>query len=133
MTPNSVNVKQTIDSKTDYIVLGMGCFWGAEKRMGALSGVIDVESGYAGGDHADAGYQDILNFEHALRAGKTAGRNHAEVVKVTFDPAQVTLEHVLARFWESHNPTQATARAMISAAITAVLFITMTKARKHLH
>lgn len=106
VTPNSVNVKQTIDSKTDYIVLGMGCFWGAEKRMGALSGVIDVESGYAGGDHADAGYQDILNFEHALRAGKTAGRNHAEVVKVTFDPAQVTLEHVLARFWESHNPTQ---------------------------
>ena len=35
---------------TDYIVLGMGCFWGAEKRMGEIPGVIDVESGYAGGD-----------------------------------------------------------------------------------
>lgn len=94
------------DSKTDYIVLGMGCFWGAEKRMGTLPGVVDVESGYAGGDNAQAGYEDILNFERRLRMGKASGRNHAETIKVTFNPGQITLEHVLAKFWESHNPTQ---------------------------
>jgi len=96
----------TSDRVTDYIVLGMGCFWGAEKRMGEIPGIVDVESGYAGGDLARTGYQDILNHERALRAGKTAARNHAEVVKVIFDPAEVTLETVLGKFWESHNPTQ---------------------------
>jgi peptide methionine sulfoxide reductase msrA/msrB len=89
-----------------YVVLGMGCFWGAEKRMGEIPGVVDVESGYAGGDLPGAGYQDILNHERALRTGKTTARNHAEVVKVVFDPAKVTLETVLAKFWESHDPTQ---------------------------
>ncbi|MDV6345821.1 peptide-methionine (S)-S-oxide reductase MsrA [Nitrosomonas sp. Is37] len=97
---------QNISSKTDYIVLGMGCFWGAEKRMSEIPGVLDVESGYAGGDLPGVGYQQILNHEKALRAGKAAGRNHAEVIKVTFDPEKVTLETVLAKFWENHNPTQ---------------------------
>jgi peptide methionine sulfoxide reductase msrA/msrB len=93
-------------SKTDYIVLGMGCFWGAEKRMSEVTGVVDVESGYAGGDSSGVGYQQILNHEKALRAGKATGRNHAEVIKVIFDPEKVTLETVLAKFWENHNPTQ---------------------------
>ncbi|SDY82889.1 peptide-methionine (S)-S-oxide reductase MsrA [Nitrosomonas sp. Nm33] len=97
---------QNISSKTDYIVLGMGCFWGAEKRMSEISGVLDVESGYAGGDLPGVGYQQILNHEKALRAGKAAGRNHAEVIKITFNPEKVTLETVLAKFWENHNPTQ---------------------------
>lgn len=94
------------DSKSNYIVLGMGCFWGAEKRMSELPGIIDVESGYAGGDNTHAGYQDILNFERMLQLGKASGRNHAEVVKVIFDPERITLESVLAKFWESHDPTQ---------------------------
>jgi peptide methionine sulfoxide reductase msrA/msrB len=92
--------------KTDYIVLGMGCFWGAEKRMGEIPGVLDVESGYAGGDLPGVGYQQILDHERKLSAGRTTARNHAEVIKVTFDPAKVTLETVLAKFWENHNPTQ---------------------------
>lgn len=91
---------------TDYVVLGMGCFWGAEKRMGEIPGVVDVQSGYAGGDLPGVGYRDILNHEKALQTGKTTARNHAEVVKVVFDPARVTLETVLAKFWENHNPTQ---------------------------
>ena len=94
------------NQKTDYVVLGMGCFWGAEKRMGEIPGVVDVESGYAGGDRAGVGYQDILAHERTLRAGKTTARNHAEVVKVTFDPERVSLETVLGKFWENHNPTQ---------------------------
>ncbi|MEW6514238.1 MAG: peptide-methionine (S)-S-oxide reductase MsrA [Pseudomonadota bacterium] len=92
-------------SAADSIVLGMGCFWGAEKRMGELPGVTDVESGYANGD-VPGTYEAVLAHEKKLKAGKTGGRNHAEVVKVSFDPAKVTLEQVLARFWESHDPTQ---------------------------
>src|SRR5688500_2314096 len=80
------------NQKTDYVVLGMGCFWGAEKRMGEIPGVIDVESGYAGGERTGIGYHDILDHEKALRAGNTTTRNHAEVVKVTFDPLRVPLE-----------------------------------------
>lgn len=89
----------------DTIVLGMGCFWGAEKRMAALPGVVDVESGYANGSVATR-YQAVLAHEQALQRGKATGRNHAEVVKVSFDTAKVTLDDVLMRFWESHDPTQ---------------------------
>lgn len=74
--------------------------------MSEIPGVLDVESGYAGGDIPGAGYQQILNHERMLLAGRTTARNHAEVIKVTFDPAQVPLETVLAKFWENHNPTQ---------------------------
>ena len=90
---------------TESIVLGMGCFWGSEKRMSELPGVLDVESGYANGDVA-GDYETVLAHERALRFGQTSGRNHAEVVKVTFDPKKVTLAQVLAQFWESHDPTQ---------------------------
>jgi peptide methionine sulfoxide reductase msrA/msrB len=92
-------------ASTDSIVLGMGCFWGAEKRMSELPGVTDVESGYANGEIAGT-YEAILAQERALKRGQSNKRNHAEVVKVTFDPAKVSLETVLARFWESHDPTQ---------------------------
>ncbi|MGZ0019275.1 peptide-methionine (S)-S-oxide reductase MsrA [Nitrosomonas sp. wSCUT-2] len=106
MEKNVTPTNQTNTIKTDYIVLGMGCFWGAEKRMSEIPGVIDVESGYAGGDIPGVGYQQILNHERMLLAGRTTARNHAEVIKVTFDPAQVSLQTVLAKFWENHNPTQ---------------------------
>jgi peptide methionine sulfoxide reductase msrA/msrB len=84
----------------------MGCFWGAEKRMSEIPGVLDVESGYAGGDAERAGYRDVLNLEKRIQRGRTGERNHAEVVKVTFDPEQVGLERVLIGFWENHDPTQ---------------------------
>ena len=87
------------------IVLGMGCFWGAEKRMSAIPGVTSVESGYANGE-IEGSYQAVLAHERALRAGRTTKRNHAEVVKVTFDPQKVDLQTVLIKFWESHDPTQ---------------------------
>lgn len=106
MEKNVTSTNQTNAMKTDYIVLGMGCFWGAEKRMSEIPGVLDVESGYAGGDIPGVGYQQILNHERMLLAGRTTARNHAEVIKVTFDPAQVPLQTVLAKFWENHNPTQ---------------------------
>jgi peptide methionine sulfoxide reductase msrA/msrB len=86
---------------TESIVLGMGCFWGAEKRMGALPGVVDTEVGYAGGEAVDPSYDQVLAAE---RTGR--GRNHAEVVQVTFDPTRTSLEQVLTGFWENHDPTQ---------------------------
>jgi peptide methionine sulfoxide reductase msrA/msrB len=93
------------DGATESIVLGMGCFWGAEKRMAALPGVLDVEAGYANGD-IDGSYEAVIAYESALRRGNATTRNHAEVVKVVFDPARIGLEAVLIHFWESHDPTQ---------------------------
>jgi peptide methionine sulfoxide reductase msrA/msrB len=104
-TANPSLNKGAVGPDTPYIVLGMGCFWGAEKRMKALAGVLDVEAGYAGGDVSNPDYQTLHNVERAIRQGK-AIKNHAEVVKVYYDPKQTSLEHVLIRFWESHNPIQ---------------------------
>ena len=89
----------------DSIVFGMGCFWGAEKRMSALPGVVDVESGYANGE-VPANYRAILDQESRLRSGSSTKRNHAEVVKVTFDSTKTDLRAILTGFWENHDPTQ---------------------------
>ena len=93
-------------AQTESIYLGMGCFWGAEKRMGEVPGVLKVEVGYAGGDAAKVRYQDVLDTEAALRAGRSKARNHAEVVKVTYDATRTDLAQILAAFWENHDPTQ---------------------------
>ena len=69
--------KSAVEPNTPYIVLGMGCFWGAEKRMQALAGVLDVEAGYAGGDIDNPSYQTLHNTEEAIHEGK-AIKNHAE-------------------------------------------------------
>jgi peptide methionine sulfoxide reductase msrA/msrB len=95
----------SLSGPTQSIILGMGCFWGAEKRMATLPGVVSVECGYANGD-INGAYEAVLAHERLLRIGIGKKRNHAEVVKVTFDPLQIALEQVLARFWESHDPTQ---------------------------
>jgi peptide methionine sulfoxide reductase msrA/msrB len=95
----------TTGGATESIVLGMGCFWGAEKRMAALPGVVEVEAGYANGD-IDGSYEAVIAHESALRRGKATARNHAEVVRVVFDPARTDLEAVLIHFWENHDPTQ---------------------------
>lgn len=104
-TANPSLNKSAVGPDTPYIVLGMGCFWGSEKRMQALTGVLDVEAGYAGGDIVSPSYEILHDTEAAIQEGK-AIKNHAEVVKVYYDPKQTTLEHVLIQFWENHNPTQ---------------------------
>lgn len=85
-----------MDAKTESIVLGGGCFWCTEAAYELLPGVTDVVSGYAGGDEPNPTYEAVC--AHAT--------GHAEVVQVTFDPAQVSLEKVLNYFWQIHNPTQ---------------------------
>jgi hypothetical protein len=111
------------------IILGMGCFWGAEKRMSEVPGVVDVESGYANGDIAGS-YDAVLKHERVLRLGRTGKRNHAEVVKVIYDPARTSLETVLARFWEQPRPHPGRSPGATTwAATTAVPSIRIPKPR----
>lgn len=88
------------------IYFGMGCFWGAEKRLRVVPGVAAVEVGYAGGDTPSVGYEDVLREERRIHMGASHARNHAEVVRVRYDPKQLDLMTLLAVFWESHDPTQ---------------------------
>ncbi|MBM4208830.1 MAG: peptide-methionine (S)-S-oxide reductase MsrA [Gammaproteobacteria bacterium] len=104
-TANPSLDKTAVKPDTPYIVLGMGCFWGSEKRMQALKGVLDVEAGYAGGDIENPSYETLHDTEAQINNGK-AIKNHAEVVKVFYDAKQTTLEQVLIQFWENHDPTQ---------------------------
>jgi peptide-methionine (S)-S-oxide reductase len=76
--------------------LGMGCFWGAEKKFWPLPGVWVTAVGYQGGGTPNPTYRETCT-------GQTA---HAEVVRIVFDPAVVGYEQILRTFWESHDPTQ---------------------------
>ena len=78
------------------IVVGMGCFWGAERLFWRLDGVWTTAVGYAGGYTPHPTYEETC----------TARTGHAEVVRVVFDPAVVPLDRVLQTFWEGHDPTQ---------------------------
>lgn len=89
-------------AQTESIVVGMGCFWGGQKRMGELPGVVNTEVGYAGGTSPSPTYDKVLQEAHSGIGDKS----YAEVVKVTFDRNQTTLGEVLAGFWENHDPTQ---------------------------
>jgi len=80
----------------EMVVLGMGCFWGAERKFWQLKGVFTTAVGYAAGHTPNPTYQEVCS-------GMTG---HNEVVLVVFDPAQVSYEMVLKTFWENHNPTQ---------------------------
>ncbi|MDX2188032.1 MAG: peptide-methionine (S)-S-oxide reductase MsrA [Opitutaceae bacterium] len=83
-------------SRADSVVLGGGCFWCLEASYRLLPGVTQVTSGYSGGHIDNPTYKQVC-------AGTTG---HAEVVKVDFDPGQVSLEKVLDLFWVMHDPTQ---------------------------
>ncbi len=74
---------------------GAGCFWGVETLFRQVPGVSDVAVGYAGGKSENPTYQQVCE-------GDT---NHAEVVDIDFDPAQVGYEKLLEVFWENHDPT----------------------------
>jgi peptide-methionine (S)-S-oxide reductase len=77
-------------------VVGLGCFWGAERRFWETGGVYTTAVGYAGGITRNPNYREVCS-------GLTG---HAEVVLVVFDPQQVSYEKLLRVFWESHDPTQ---------------------------
>ena len=76
-------------------VLGLGCFWGPEIKFSKLEGVIKTEVGYCGGDSKTVTYKEVC----------TGNTNHAEVVKLDFDPKIVPYEKILDFFFEIHDPT----------------------------
>jgi peptide-methionine (S)-S-oxide reductase len=86
----------SLAAKTESLVLGGGCFWCTEAAYEILPGVKDVVSGYAGGKEPNPTYEQVC--AHAT--------GHAEVIKIDYDPAQVSLERLLDYFWQVHNPTQ---------------------------
>jgi peptide-methionine (S)-S-oxide reductase len=88
MTTNPVPAAETA-------TLGGGCFWCLEAVFDDLAGVASVESGYAGGSGPDPSYEDVCS-------GRTG---HAEVVRVTFDPAVLSFRDLLTVFFTIHDPT----------------------------
>jgi peptide-methionine (S)-S-oxide reductase len=78
------------------IVVGMGCFWGAERFFWQAQGVYTTAVGYAGGYTRNPTYEEVCS-------GRTG---HAEVVLAVYDPARTTYEEMLRIFWEGHDPTQ---------------------------
>ena len=92
------------DQSTNHIekiVLGSGCFWGAEKGYEALEGVIDAVSGYADGEGVRPNYREITKFTNKFNPN-----NHAEVVEVTFNKNLISIEDLMIHYLESHDPTQ---------------------------
>jgi peptide-methionine (S)-S-oxide reductase len=77
-------------------IVGMGCFWGAERIFWQLPGVYTTAAGYAGGYTPNPSYEETCS-------GRTG---HTEAVLVVFDPKQVSYEEILRAFWEGHDPTQ---------------------------
>ena len=80
----------------EQVVVGMGCFWGAERIFWQLPGVYTTAVGYAGGYTRNPTYQEVCS----------ARTGHTEVVLVVFDPAKVSFDEILRAFWEGHDPTQ---------------------------
>lgn len=78
------------------IVLGLGCFWGAERLFWELPGVYVTAVGYAGGFTPNPTYQETC----------TGLTGHTEVVLVVYDPTNIGLPELLQVFWEAHDPTQ---------------------------
>ncbi|MFO1325470.1 MAG: peptide-methionine (S)-S-oxide reductase MsrA [Burkholderiales bacterium] len=90
-----MNAESRPATATEVAVLGGGCFWCLDAVFRGLAGVHEVESGYAGGPDAHPTYEDVCS-------GRTG---HAEVVRVTFDPAVLSFRDLLTVFFTIHDPT----------------------------
>ena len=76
-------------------ILGLGCFWGPEIKFSKLDGVFKTEVGYCGGNSNQTNYNEVC----------TGQTNHAEVVKLDFDPKIISYEKIIKFFFEIHDPT----------------------------
>jgi peptide-methionine (S)-S-oxide reductase len=89
-------IKGPVPEGMEEVVVGLGCFWGAERKFWQTPGVYSTAVGYAAGLTPNPTYREVCS-------GQTG---HNEVVRVVFDPKKVSFEQLLKVFWESHNPTQ---------------------------
>lgn len=89
-------LKPPFPETTQQLVVGMGCFWGAERVFWQAPGMYTTAVGYAGGYTPNPTYEEVCS-------GSTG---HTEVVLAVFDPAQIPLNEILRLFWENHDPTQ---------------------------
>ena len=92
---------QNSTTHLEKIVLGSGCFWGAEKGYQDLHGVIDAVSGYSDGKEVRPSYREITKLINKFNPD-----NHAEVVQVIFNKNLISLEEIIIHYLESHDPTQ---------------------------
>jgi methionine-S-sulfoxide reductase len=76
-------------------ILALGCFWGPEVKFSKLDGVLKTEVGYCGGNSSKTNYKEVC----------TGSTNHAEVVKLEFDPKVISYEKIIKFFYEIHDPT----------------------------
>lgn len=90
------SIKPPFPEGTEDILVALGCFWGAERLFWQLPGVHTTAVGYAGGYTPNPTYEEVCS-------GRTG---HTEVVRVVFDPEQISLDTILRTFWEGHDPTQ---------------------------
>jgi peptide-methionine (S)-S-oxide reductase len=81
---------------TEELIVGMGCFWGAERVFWETPGVYTTAVGYSGGFTPNPSYEEVCS----------AATGHTEAVLVVFEPAKIPLSEILRRFWEGHDPTQ---------------------------
>jgi peptide-methionine (S)-S-oxide reductase len=88
-------MKPDYNDKTEMATLGGGCFWCIEAAFNEIRGVVNVESGYAGGELASPTYEQVC----------TGTTGHAEVVQVTFDPSIISFREILEIFFTAHDPT----------------------------
>ncbi|MEP3524789.1 MAG: peptide-methionine (S)-S-oxide reductase MsrA [Hyphomicrobiales bacterium] len=93
---NGNPIKGPFPEHLEQIVIGLGCFWGAERVFWKMEGVYSTAVGYAAGHTPNPTYREVCT-------GKTG---HNEVVLVVFDPAIVSRRKIIAKFFESHNPTE---------------------------
>lgn len=93
---NGTTITPPYPDGLDTLVVGMGCFWGAERLFWQIPGVHTTAVGYAGGTTPNPTYEETC----------TGMTGHTEAVQVVFDPEKVDLEDLLAVFWENHDPTQ---------------------------
>lgn len=80
----------------DTATFGAGCFWCIEAQFELLEGIINVSSGYSGGETLNPDYKSVCS-------GKTG---HAEVIQIEYDPSKIEYKDLLAAFWKAHDPTQ---------------------------
>jgi len=93
---NGSNMFSGYPAGAEQALLGMGCFWGAERIFWTLNGVYVTSTGYAGGTDTAPTYE-------AVCTGRTG---HAEVVHIVFDPKVISYDEILKVFFEHHDPTQ---------------------------